>query len=332
MLDPLLDRGWIPAPLLSFGIRRLLARRLREAAAEDRAAFLAARGQGPLAVATASANQQHYEVPARYFELVLGPRRKYSSALFATGGESLATAEEQILALTAERAGIRDGDSILELGCGWGSLCLYLAGRFPRSRVLAVSNSHSQCEYVQRLAPPHLEVRTADMNIFDPGERFRRVVSVEMFEHMRNWRELLRRIAGWLQPDGSLFVHHFSHRVYGYPYEVQDDRDWMARHFFTGGIMPSHDLLAAFPEHLRVRESWRIGGEHYARTLAAWRVNHERRRREVLEVFAPVYGSEAAARRWFERWRLFYLACEELFAYRGGAEWGISHHVLEQTS
>lgn len=304
MLDSFLDRGWIPAPLLRFAIRRLLAQRLREAPSEDRAAFLAARGQGPLAIATASANQQHYEVPARYFELVLGPRRKYSSALFAAGGESLATAEERMLELTAERVGIRDGDSILELGCGWGSLCLYLAGRFPRSRILAVSNSHSQREYLERLAPPNLEVRTAEMNVFDPAERFRRVVSVEMFEHMRNWREPLRRIAGWLEPDGTLFVHHFSHRVYCYPYEVQDARDWMARHFFTGGIMPSHDLLAAFPEHLRIRESWRIGGEHYARTLAAWRANHEQRRAEVLEVFAPVYGSEAAARRWFERWRL----------------------------
>ena len=328
MIGALLDRGWIPDPLLRRGIRRLLAQRLREAAGEDRAAFVAARAAGPVAIATGEANQQHYEVPARYFELVLGPRRKYSCAYFAEGGESLAAAEERMLALTAERAGIVDGDSILELGCGWGSLCLYLAERFPRSRILAVSNSHSQREFIQSTAPPNLEVRTADMNGFDPGERFRRVVSVEMFEHMRNWRELLRRIAGRMQPEGTLFVHHFSHREFGYPYEVRDGRDWMARYFFTGGIMPFHQMLAAFPEDLRVRASWWIGGRHYARTLARWRENHDRERGAVRELFREAYGA-AAAGTWFERWRLFYLACEELFGYRDGAEWGVSQHLLE---
>jgi cyclopropane-fatty-acyl-phospholipid synthase len=326
MLHSLLDRGWIPDPLLRFGIRRLLAQRLREAAREDRAAFLAARSRGPVAVATGDANVQHYEIPAAYFALVLGPRRKYSSAFWPAGTESLAHAEEAMLALTAERAGIRDGDSILELGCGWGSLCLYLAERFPESRILAVSNSRSQRAYIEARAPANLEVRTADLNHFDPGERFARVVSVEMFEHMRNWGELLRRIAGWLRPEGTLFVHHFSHREYGYPYEDRDARDWMARHFFTGGIMPFHDLLAAYPEHLEVRQSWRIGGRHYARTLAAWLHNHDSRKAEILDVFAAIYG--AAARTWFERWRVFYIACEELFAFRDGAEWGVSQHLL----
>jgi cyclopropane-fatty-acyl-phospholipid synthase len=338
LVGRLVAGGWLPDWLLRVGIRRILAARLgeesrggREAIEARRRAWIEECRRGPIALATADANAQHYEVPAEFFVRVLGPRLKYSSCHWPPGVTTLAAAEEAMLALTCERARLTDGQRVLELGCGWGSLSLWMAERYPASTITAVSNSVSQKGFIEARAAErgvrNLEIVTADMNDFAPESApFDRVVSVEMFEHMRNYEELLRRIAGWLAPDGRLFVHIFTHRTFAYPYEDRGPSDWMARHFFTGGQMPSHDLLPAFDRDLTVVESWRLDGTHYARTLEAWLARMDAAHDAIMPIFRRVYGPEDATR-WWHQWRVFFLACAELFAYRGGEEWGVSHYL-----
>jgi len=332
------ERGWVPDVVVRGGIRRLLRARLRaergrggpDATARAVEAAVAAMRSAPIALATETANEQHYEVPAGFFRAVLGPRMKYSACLWDEGTRDLAGAEEAMLAASCERAGIVDGMSVLDLGCGWGSLTLWIAERFPRCRVHGVSNSTSQRRYIEgeaaRRGLSNVRVTTCDMNGFDPGERHDRVVSVEMFEHMRNWEELFSRVASWLAPDGRLFLHVFCHRDLTYFFEDRGDDDWMARHFFTGGLMPSFDLPRRFDRDLAVERDWRVDGTHYAKTLLAWLARQDARRDQVLAILRDVHGSDA--RRWFERWRLFFLACAELFAYRGGSEWFVGHFLL----
>ena len=328
----------MPEFALRAGIRRLLRGRLRqisaggdEAVAHRRRQLLETMREGPIAVATREANQQHYEVPAEFFRRVLGARLKYSGCFWPEGVHGLDAAEEAMLQLTCERAGVEDGMELLDLGCGWGSLSLWMAGRYPRSRILAVSNSAAQRRFVERRAAARgfdrLEVVTSDINDFRPGRSFDRVLSVEMFEHMRNYRELLARIAGWLVPDGRLFVHVFCHRERPYLFERDGRADWMARHFFTGGLMPSADLFLEFGDDLFVEQSWLVGGRHYELTARAWQRNLEADRRALVELFGEVYGA-ANAQRWYQRWRLFFLACAELFAYNGGSEWLVGHYLL----
>ncbi len=323
----LAERGLVPLAGLRLGVRRLLRQRLRDAAAGPDVDELVRELAGsPVALTPEKANEQHYEVPPRFFELTLGPHLKYSGAYWPDGVHELAEAEGAMLRLSCERARLEDGQDVLELGCGWGSLTLHMARSFPNSRITAVSNSAPQRRFIEERAPGNVRVITADMNELELDGRFDRVVSVEMFEHMRNYRELLRRIRGWMRPEARLFVHVFCHRAHAYPYETEGADNWMGRHFFTGGLMPSLDLFERFDEHLSVEARWEVDGTHYERTARAWRENLERRRPEVTRVLEDTYGRDAP--RWYHRWRLFFLACEELFGYRDGSEWIVAHYLF----
>jgi cyclopropane-fatty-acyl-phospholipid synthase len=323
----LAERGLVPETVVRYGIRRLCRRRLAELRhAPPLARVLAELGGAPVAPLAALANAQHYELPSRFFELVLGPHLKYSCAVWPDGAETLAEAEAAALALTCERAEIADGQEILELGCGWGSLSLHLARRYPNARITAVSNSVTQRAFLEARGFRNLRVVTADIAGFDPGRRFDRVVSVEMFEHLRNWPEVFRRVAGWVAPGGKFFGHVFCHAAAAYPFEVEGAGNWLGRHFFSGGMMPAYELLPAAAAGFRLEARWWIDGVHYRRTAAAWRRNLDRRRAEVLAVLREHYGGDAE--RWFGRWRLFFLACEELFGFAGGGEWGVGHYRL----
>ena len=338
---PLLDTvlGWdvLPDSLIRLGIRRLLRQRLRDERADDPAerrrrvdAFAEELRRLPVAVATKAANDQHYEVPAAFYRLCLGPRLKYSSCLYPKGDEDIPAAEEAMLALTCERAELTDGQDVLELGCGWGSLTLWMAEKYPRSRITGVSNSASQRAHIESEARArgltNVRIITCDMNVFDAGAgAYDRVVSVEMLEHMKNWGELLRRVSTWLRPGGALFFHVFTHRDCAYHFESKDGTDWMSRHFFTGGIMPSNCLASRFQEHLKLEQAWEVEGRHYGQTAEHWLRNTDRHRAEVLEIFARTYGP-GEARKWLAYWRIFFMACAELWNFDGGREWMVCHY------
>jgi cyclopropane-fatty-acyl-phospholipid synthase len=335
MIDSLLERNLLPDPLLRFGIRRLLAQRIREESARyDRAAYVADLKTRALAEQTRAANEQHYEVPTRFYQLCLGRRLKYSGCLYPTGRETLDQAEEAMLALYAERAQLADGQRILELGCGWGSLCLYNAEKFPRARITAISNSRTQKEFIdaeaKRRGLTNLEIITCDINAFDTAPaQFDRVVSIEMFEHLKNYQRLFANIARWLRPGGLLFTHIFTHSRLSYHFVARDASDWMSRHFFTGGQMPAHDLLLQFQDDLQLVADWRVNGTHYQRTAEHWLKNMDAHRAEILPLFAETYGA-AHAEKWWAYWRVFYLSCAELWGYHHGEEWLVSHYLFKK--
>lgn len=336
-LIELCERGFIPDSLTRYGIRRLCAQRLHEEGARqpERAdarfrALLRELRQSPIAVETAAANEQHYELPTRFFQLCLGDRLKYSSCFYPNGGESLDAAEAAMLALYGERAELADGQRILELGCGWGSLTLWMAERYPNARITAVSNSATQRAHIEGVCTErgwnNVQVLTCDVNRLDlDAGQFDRCLSIEMFEHMRNYDTLLARISRWLKADGKLFVHIFCHRSLMYPFEVQGDDNWMGKYFFTGGLMPSADTLLHFQQNLNIEQRWLLPGTHYQKTSNHWLANQDANREEVMAVLTGAYGAADAAI-WNQRWRIFWMSCAELFGYDGGREWLVAHY------
>ena len=330
------ERGLVPDALLRHGIRQLCTQRLRDERAGDvegswarfRDLLNELRGSA-IAIETDAANAQHYELPPRFFELSLGKRLKYSAGYWDDTTPDLDAAEECMLAIYGERAELRNGQNILELGCGWGSLTLWMAERYPQSRITAVSNSRPQREFIEAQCRArdlgNVSVITHDVNTLRLDEtQFDRVVSIEMFEHMRNYEVLLSRIASWLKPGGKLFVHIFCHRELMYPFETAASNDWMGRYFFTGGFMPSADTLLHFQRDLRIEQQWRLSGRHYEKTANAWLVKQDAHRDEIMAVFDATYGADAKL--WWQRWRMFWMACAELFGYDDGNEWLLGHY------
>lgn len=333
------ESGLVPDAVIRRGIRRLLSKRLDDIRANDveqadrtQRAFVEMMKASPIALVPELANEQHYEVPARFFDLVLGANRKYSCCYWPPGTQSLDDAERAALEASCLRADIADGQRVLDLGCGWGSMSLYIAEQYPNTQVTSISNSTSQREFIESEAAArglsNVNVVVADMNDFDTGEIFDRIVSIEMFEHMRNYQVLFQKISQWLTADGQFFMHIFVHR--STPYEFLDNGpgDWMSRHFFSGGIMPSDDLPLFFQEHLDIVCRWRWSGEHYARTSNAWLQNMDSQRGEIVPVLAGTYGKDVA--KWWMRWRLFFMACAELFDYDKGQEWYVAHYLFRR--
>jgi cyclopropane-fatty-acyl-phospholipid synthase len=334
------ETGLVPDTVIRSGIRRLLERKLDEIhsgdcefARETLNAFVDMQRRSPIALVPEIANEQHYEVPAAFYEQVLGSHRKYSCGYWPQGVETLDDSERAALDVTARRADIQDGMTVLDLGCGWGSLSLFIAQRFPKCAVTSVSNSRSQRDYIRaraaELGLDNIDVIACDMNDFQNDKSFDRIVSVEMFEHMRNYPELFRRIDGWLQPEGKFFLHIFTHRTTPYEYIDKGPSDWMTRHFFSGGIMPSADLPLRTSAPLEIDRQWAWNGTHYAQTCRAWLEQLDDRKNAVMPILAETYGDQEAGR-WFMRWRMFFMACEELFRFRGGNEWYVSHYLFRR--
>jgi cyclopropane-fatty-acyl-phospholipid synthase len=340
--DKLIEQNKVPDILLRQGIRKLLKQRLDDENKGDVEAqqvhlmeLIAQLKASPIAVNTADANQQHYEVPTQFYLYCLGKNLKYSSCYYNDGVTSLSKAEDDMLELTCLRAELADGQNVLELGCGWGSLSLYMSARFPKSTFKVVSNSRTQKEYIDEQANQrgikNLTVITADMNTFKIDEQFDRVVSVEMFEHMRNYQLLMKKVASFLKPDGKLFIHIFTHKEYAYLFEVKDETDWMSKYFFTGGIMPSDDLLFYFNDDLTVEKHWHVNGTHYGKTAEAWLKNMDANKPAIMPLFEETYGKDQALK-WWVYWRLFYMSCAELWNYNKGNEWIVSHYLFHKTS
>ena len=336
-LDDLLARNLLPDAAIRLGIRNLLSKKLREETRENAisqsealAAFVDELKRSPIAIKTAAANEQHYEVPTDFFKLVLGPRMKYSSGYWPREDTTFAESEEAMLALTCQRAELTDGLDILELGCGWGSLTLWMAEKFPNARITGVSNSSTQKLHIEaeaaRRGLGNVRIVTADMNDFEAGDSaFDRVVSVEMFEHMKNYQRLMAKVARWLRLGGKLFVHIFTHREFAYHFEGKDPSDWITRYFFDGGTMPSDDLLLYFQNDLSIEKHWRVSGTHYQRTSEAWLEKMDANEPAITPILEKTSGPENTAK-WRAYWRVFFMSCAELWGFRGGNEWLVSHY------
>lgn len=334
------EQGYIPDSIIRKGIRRLLKERLTEIAANDieqatvsKHQFIKSMCHSPIAVSPEKANEQHYEVPAKFYELVLGNHRKYSCSYWDNKTTSLSQAEMNALRQTCSHADLADGQNILELGCGWGSLTLWMAEHYPGSQITAISNSVSQRLYLEQLAKAkginNIQVITSDMNDFATNEKFDRVVSVEMFEHMRNWQQLFNHVAQWLNKDGQFFMHVFTHRTVPYAFESRGSSDWMSEYFFTGGMMPSADLAHYFQDDLQLTKSWAWNGDHYAKTSNAWLKNMDQNKAEIISLLNATYGNDMALT-WWMRWRIFFMACAELFAFDNGQQWHVMHYSFKK--
>lgn len=337
----LLEKNKIPDFLIRIGIRKLLKQRLRdenkgsiEAQQKHLLQLIEELKASPIAIHTAEANEQHYEVPTEFYKYCLGKHLKYSSGYWNNGVTDIDISEQDMLELTCQRAELKNGQHVLELGCGWGSLSLFMAQKFPLSNFTVVSNSRTQKMYIDEEAKKNklenITVITVNINDFRLNQTFDRVVSVEMFEHMRNYQKLMRLVSDHLKPDGKLFVHIFTHKRYAYKFEVIDESDWMSKYFFTGGIMPSNNLLLYFNEGLSMQTQWLVSGAHYQKTAEAWLRNMDKHQQEIMPLFEQAYGKENALK-WWVYWRIFYMACAELWGYKNGNEWMVSHYLFEKT-
>lgn len=332
------EKGYLPDPFIRFGIRYLLKQRLSEEKAYQVEInslkfnqFLQQLKKSPLAIETEKANEQHYEIPAKFYDLVLGKHKKYSCCFFKNT-DCLDEAEHSMLELYTKRAEIEDGMKILELGCGWGSLTLYLACNYPNAKIITISNSNSQREYIesqaQKLQLNNIQVITEDINQFSTQESFDRIVSIEMFEHVRNYEVLFKNMADWLRKDGMVFIHIFCHRYCMYPFLEEGDDNWMGRYFFSGGQMPAADTLLFFQQHLNIKQRWMVDGRHYEKTANLWLKNIDQNKQAVLQIFKQVYGDSYQL--WFQRWRIFFLSCAELFGYQKGNQWMVGHFLFKK--
>lgn len=339
-IDQFLEKDQVPDYLIRTRIRQLLKQRLEdenkgntEAQQAHLMSFIDMLKSSPIAVNTTDANEQHYEVPTRFYQYCLGKNLKYSSGYWRDGVTDIDTSENDMLEITCDRAELVNGQEVLELGCGWGSLSLYMAAKFPESIFTAVSNSRTQKEFIDAEASArsltNLTVITADMNTFTIDSQFDRVVSVEMFEHMRNYQLLMQKVASFIKPEGKLFLHIFTHKEYAYLFEVKDDTDWMSKYFFTGGMMPSDDLVFYFNDHLRVHRHWHVSGTHYAKTSEAWLINMDKHKADIMPLFEQTYGKQNAIK-WWVYWRIFYMSCAELWNYNNGNEWIVSHYLFDK--
>lgn len=338
--DKLIENDKLPDPVLRAGIRKLLKQRLADEIVGDeelqQRKFINLVNElksSPIAINTSDANEQHYELPTEFFQYCLGKNLKYSSGYWNPGVKDIDTSEDDMLALTCKRAELENGQNVLELGCGWGSLSLYMAAKYPDSKFTVVSNSATQKVFIDDTAAKrgiqNLTVLTADMNTFTIADSFDRVVSVEMFEHMRNYKLLLAKVASFLKPEGKLFVHIFTHKTLAYKYEVIDESDWMSKYFFTGGIMPSNHLFFYFNDDLKIEKHWVVNGTNYGKTAEAWLSNMDRHKKEIIPILENTYGKHQAVK-WWVYWRLFYMACAELFNYNKGNEWMVCHYLFEK--
>ena len=341
LINSMAEHGMLPDTVLRMGIRRLLRERIGEIKPDDieqsnalASNLLDQMQSAAIASCTVEANDQHYEVPAQFFEQSLGNHLKYSCGYWPQDGVDLDQSEQLALIATCQHANLQNGLDILELGCGWGSLTLHMAQQYPDSSIVAVSNSLSQAQHIraraQALGINNIEVRTADMNMFDPNAKFDRIVSVEMFEHMRNWGSLFQRVAAWLKADGKFFMHVFAHRNTPYFFEDQGPSDWMSRHFFSGGLMPSADLPLHFQSAMHFEKRWFWDGRHYQKTANAWLQKMDDHKISILPLFEQTYGKQQASI-WWNRWRLFHMACAELFGFNDGQEWFVAHYLFSKS-
>mmetsp|Transcript_30343 Transcript_30343/g.58317 ORF Transcript_30343/g.58317 Transcript_30343/m.58317 type:complete len:365 (+) Transcript_30343:106-1200(+) len=338
----IVEANLVPDFIIRRGVRLLLQTRIdmeHKGGVEPRQRWFMSLVEGlkkrNIAEQTMAANEQHYEVPTEFYRYCLGNNFKYSCCLYNSKLDGLTKAEEAMLDLYCERAQLQNGQNILELGCGWGSLCLWIATKYPKSKVTAVSNSKTQKDHILAEAAKrnikNLEIITADINEFSPPKpgSYDRIVSIEMFEHMKNYKELMYRISMWLKAGGMTFIHIFVHKEFLYHFEVQTEDDWMAKYFFTGGTMPSAHTLLYFQEHLKIVDHWNVNGRHYAQTSEDWLANMDKHKKEIMPILASTYGAHQQTK-WFVYWRLFYISVAELFAWDNGNEWFVCHYLFEK--
>ena len=340
LLIKLSEKQLIPDFAIRYGIRTLLKKRLDslvsnnpETNIQDKIDFIHKMNSSKIALVPELANKQHYEIPANFYKYCLGRHRKYSSCYWEDNTKNLDEAELLSLKLTTQHAKLTNGQNILELGCGWGSLTLWMAKKFPKSKITAVSNSSSQKTHILEQAKKrnlnNISIITEDMNKFNPKTRYDRIVSVEMIEHMRNHRQLFKKINTWLKPGGLFFMHIFVHKTQPYLFEVQDEDDWMSQYFFSGGMMPSEDLPLFFQEDLKIIDQWSWSGKQYEKTANAWLANIDFNKEKVMKTLEKIYGKDNS-KKWFQRWRIFFMSCAELWGYRDGNEWKVAHYLFKK--